>query len=86
MDNQYTKEDVIQFTINILSGICVSALEAEEIGVPIGRAVKNLHVLQQMMEMEKNQRNTAQEEACETDGIDFGKDGDEDGNGEANAE
>ena len=77
---EYTKEQVIQFTINILSKVKVPATKASEIGVPIEKSINNLLVVQEMMEMEKNQRNTAQKEACETDGIDFGKDGDEDGN------
>lgn len=83
---EYTKEQIVDFTINILSGIEVPAVKASSIGVPIENAINNLHVVQQMIEMEENQRKAAQEDACETDGIDFGKDVSEDGNGEADAE
>ena len=51
METNYTKEEVLQFTINILSGISVSCKpeETERFGIPISRAIKNLYVLQQMM-------------------------------------
>jgi hypothetical protein len=83
---EYTKEQVIQFTINILSDISVPVTRAEEIGVPIQKAIKNLQIVQLMMKEEKEKQDQSQDEKCETDEIDFGKDVDEDGNGEANAE
>ena len=83
---EYTKEQIVDFTINILGKISIPVAMIDDIGTPISSAIKNLVVVKQMMEMEENQRKAAQEDACETDGIDFGKDVDEDGNGEADAE
>ena len=56
MENQYTKEDVIQFTINILEKISVPIPAVDSIGVPITKALGNLHVLQQMLEMEQTKQ------------------------------
>lgn len=88
---EYTKEQVIQFTINILGEIRVPVAEVEEIGVPISKALRNLQIVQLMMKEEKEKQDQSQEdqgqdEIYETNGIDFGEDGDEDGNGEGNAE
>lgn len=68
----YTKEQVIQFTINILSAIRVPAMEAEEIGTPILKAIKNLMVVQEMMEAEKNQQHAEKKETIEDESIDVG--------------
>lgn len=58
-----TKEDVIQYTINILAGISIPAILLAEIsipailtksiGIPISNALDNLNVLRQMLEAEK---------------------------------
>ena len=72
MENQYTKKDVIQFTINILSAIRVPAMEAEEIGTPILKAIKNLMVVQEMMEAEKNQQQAEKKETIEDESMDVG--------------
>lgn len=72
MENQYTKKDVIQFTINILSAIRVPAMEAEEIGTPILKAIKNLMVVQEMMEAEKNQQHAEKKETIEDESMDVG--------------
>lgn len=82
MENQYTKKDVIQFTINILSAIRVPAMEAEEIGTPILKAIMNLMVVQEMMEAEKNQQPAEKEEAGEDGAMETG--GEE--NGETDSE
>lgn len=82
----YTKDEVIQFTINILSGINVPVPMIDEIGVPISKALRNLQIVQLMMKEEKEKQDRSQDEKYETDEIDFGEDGDEDGNGEGNAE
>ena len=68
----YTKEQVIQFTINILSAIRVPAMEAEEIGTPILKAIKNLMVVQEMMEAEKNQQHAEKKETIEDESMDVG--------------
>ena len=57
----YTKEQIIQFTINILSGLQIPVMEAENIGVPVRNAVKNLMVLQGMMEAENQENNKSAE-------------------------
>lgn len=82
---EYTKEQVIEFTINILSGINVPVPQIDEIGVPISKALRNLQIVQLMMKEEKEKQDQSQDEKYETDGIDFGEDGDEDGNGENHA-
>lgn len=53
---EYTKDDIIQFTINILSGISVPVPQIDEIGVPIKKALGNLYVLQQMLKIEQAQQ------------------------------
>ena len=53
---EYTKEQIIQFTINILSEVNVPATKASEVGVPIESAIKNLLVVQNMIEIEKTKQ------------------------------
>ena len=53
---EYTKEQVIQFTINILEKISIPVLAVDSIGVPIKKALGNLYVLQQMLEMEQTKQ------------------------------
>ena len=67
---EYTKEQVVQFTINILSEIRVPALQSEEIGVPIENAVKNLLIVQKMMDAEKT--NNESQKDLETNAGDGG--------------
>lgn len=69
---EYTKEQVIQFTINNLSAINIPARMAEQIGVPIQRAITNLEIVLNMIEEEKKPKETA-----EIDDIDFGGNEDE---------
>ena len=82
---EYTKDEVLQFTINILGGIRVPVAEVEEIGVPISKALHNLQIVQLMMKEEKEKQDQSRDKKYETDEIDFGEDGDEDGNGENHA-
>lgn len=49
----YTKEDVVQFTINILSNVQIPGNQIKSIGIPINNAIENLNVLQQMLEAEE---------------------------------
>lgn len=51
-----TKEDVVQYTINILSGIQILAIQSDTIGTAIKSAVNNLIVLQEMMRDERAAR------------------------------
>lgn len=69
---EYTKEQVIQFTINNLSAINIPAMMAEQIGVPIQRSITNLEIVLNMIEEEKKPKETA-----EIDDIDFGGNEDE---------
>lgn len=69
---EYTKEQVIQFTINILSEVKVPATKASEIGVPIEKSINNLLVVQEMMEAEKNQQHAEKKETIEDESMDVG--------------
>lgn len=53
MEKQYTFEEVVGFTLNILCGIMVPAELAESIGVPIAKAIGNLKVLKNEYEKER---------------------------------
>ena len=53
---EYTKEQVVDFTINILGKIRIPVAMIDDIGAPINSAIKNLAVLKQMMEMEKTKQ------------------------------
>lgn len=70
---EYTKEEVLQFTINILGKIDVPGAYVKTIGVPIMNAIDNLFVLKQMLEVEKESRKPQDEAEMDAVG------GDEDG-------
>lgn len=69
---EYTKEQVIQFTINNLAGINIPARLSEQVGVPIQKSITNLEIVLNMFAEEKKPKETA-----EIDDIDFGGDEDE---------
>ena len=46
----YTLAEVVEFTIGILRGINVPAELAEQIGMPILSAIRNLKIAKQVME------------------------------------
>lgn len=69
---EYTKQQIVQFTIDNLSAINVPVRLAEQVGVPIQKAITNLEIVIAMFEEEKKPKETE-----EIDNIDFG--GDEDG-------
>ena len=69
---EYTKEQVIQFTISNLSDINIPARLSEQIGIPIQRAITNLEIVLNMIAEEKKPKKTA-----EIDDIDFGGNEDE---------
>lgn len=69
---EYTKEQVIQFTISNLSDISIPARLSEQIGIPIQRAITNLEIVLNMFAEDKKPKETA-----EIDDIDFGGDEDE---------
>ena len=73
---QYTKGQVIQFTIDNLSAIRVPALEAEAIGVPIQKCIGNLEIVMAMFEAEKNAKD--KEAAPEGEDVPDGDTGEED--------
>lgn len=64
---KYTAEEIVQITINNLSGILVPAGLTEQIGIPIAQCISNLNVLRQMM-----QEAPKGEEPDELKEIDFG--------------
>ena len=49
---EYTKEQIVEITINNLAAINVPALLAEQIGIPVMKSIGNLKILQQMMKQE----------------------------------
>ena len=71
---KYTKEQIIQFTIDNLSAINIPARLAEQIGVPIQKAITNLEIVSAMFEEEKKKPEL---ETPEIDDIDFGGEEDE---------
>ena len=60
MDKQYTAEEVIGFTLDLLCGIMVPAEYAERIGVPIAQAIGNLRVLKDGCEKDRAEREKAE--------------------------
>ena len=61
----YTHEEVLEFTINILSGISIPVQLSESIGVPIVRSINNLKALknnyeQARLEAEKGEENAGE--------------------------
>lgn len=61
MDKQYTAEEVIGFTLDLLCGIMVPAEYAERIGVPIAQAIGNLRLLKGSCEKDRAERAAAEE-------------------------
>lgn len=55
-DETITKEDIVQYTINILTGITIPVMQSDTIGTAVKSAVNNLIVLQEMMQDEKAHR------------------------------
>ena len=47
-----SKEDIVRYTINILTGITIPAMQGRTTGAAIESAVNNLIVLQEMMQQE----------------------------------
>ena len=60
MEKQYTKEEVIRITMNILSNISIPAALCKSIGMPIASAIENLVAVQRMMEQEKTAKEIAE--------------------------
>ena len=51
-----TKEEIVQYTINILTGITIPVMQSDTIGMAIKSAANNLIVLQEMMQSEKESK------------------------------
>ena len=49
----YTAGEVVEFTINLLSGIMIPAGLAETVGVPIAKAIGNLEALKAVLEAQQ---------------------------------
>ena len=60
MDKQYTAEEVIGFTLDLLCGIMIPAEHAASIGVPIAQAIGNLRVLKDGCEKDRAEREKAE--------------------------
>ncbi len=54
MENQMTKEQVIEATIQVLSNISVPVAKKREIADPIEGCIQNLAIVLQMIDAEKN--------------------------------
>ena len=70
MEKTYTKEEVVQFTVNLLSKISIPVELSEVIGVPICQAIGNLRVLSEMLEKEKVAVEAAKEGADDGRNVD----------------
>ena len=68
-EKSYTKEEVIDITINLLGQINVPVDLAQQIAIPISNAQNNLRVVLKMIEkeqeMEEKKRNGQEEHADE---------------------
>lgn len=62
MDKQYTAEEVIGFTLDLLCGIMIPAEHAASVGVPIAQAIGNLRVLKNGCEKDREEREKAEAE------------------------
>ena len=84
MENEktYTEEQIIMFTMNILSNIEVAVGLYEKVGRPIENAINNLEVCLEMEKKRKAQTAAADENAEEPET----EDAEEAENGEADAE
>lgn len=61
MEQHYTMEDVLQFTVDILNQILVPGAYMKDIGMPIMNAVDNLKALQAAMSEAKKSMEVAED-------------------------
>ena len=61
MEQHYTMEDVLQFTVDILNQILVPGAYMKDIGMPIMNAVDNLKTLQAAMSEAKKSMEVAED-------------------------
>lgn len=61
MEQTYTMEEVLQFTINILSGIRVPGDQMKDIGVPIMNALDNLRAMEAAMNAARTEADNGRE-------------------------
>ena len=61
MEQSYTMEEVLQFTINILSGIRIHGDQMKDIGVPIMNALDNLKAMQAAMSAARTEADDGRE-------------------------
>lgn len=62
MEEKVTMQEVIQRTVNTLSGIDIKASEVERIGIPVLTAVKNLEALLGAIELAAKSEEDDEEE------------------------
>lgn len=60
-ENRYNKDQLIQITINVLSGINVPAVMTEQIGMPLYGSIQNLITVQQLIAAEEEDRRKRKE-------------------------
>lgn len=63
MEQHYTMEEVLQFTINILSNIRVPGAYMKDVGMPIMNALDNLMAMQTAMNAPKKTEENDEREA-----------------------
>lgn len=61
MEQTYTMKEVLQFTINILSGIRVPGGQMKDIGVPIMNALDNLRTMEAAMNAARTEADDGRE-------------------------
>ena len=61
MENKITIEQVLEMTVNVLSGISVPANMAKQIGVPIQNSIENLNACLEALDKAKEQEPEAEE-------------------------
>lgn len=60
-EKRYNKSELIQITINVLSGINVPAVMTEQIGMPLYGSIQNLITVQQLIAAEEEDRRKRKE-------------------------
>lgn len=66
-EKTYTHEEVLEFTINILSGISIPVQLSESVGVPIIRSINNLKALKSNYEQARLEAEKGEKDAGEAD-------------------
>ena len=69
-DRNYTVEEVIGATINMLTGIMIPAELAEEIGIPVKYAIKNLRAVMTAIQQDQKKPEAEKPDEKKTEEVD----------------